>query len=205
MAKKSSTNKKGNNKEKDTKALKKKPSKNLKNQKDSKETMEENKNEFSRLVKIILIVTAIFAVFYVVTIIVTNKAEDARAKEEANNKSEEESEEVDIQYRDIMIGTMLNHGGTYYVLIQDKDEIRTDEYSALVLAVSSNEDSPSIYKANLTDTFNKKYLSKEENYYVDDISKFKVKGTTLVKIVDGKVAEAFDNYEAIKNKLTELS
>ena len=193
MAKKSKTNKKGN---KEVLINKKETKKDVKNG-------VEEKNEFMRLVKIILIVTAIFAVFYVVTIIVTNRAEAAKAKEEVAN--EEEKEDVDIQYRDIMIGTLLSKSGTYYVLIYDADEVRSDEYDALVLAVSSNEDSPKIYKANLTDSFNKKYLSKEENYYVDDISKFKVKGTTLVKVVDGKVDAAFDNYEAIKNKLKELS
>lgn len=203
MTKKTSTNKKGKKKNNiEAKKIKTTKAK-TKKTKETKAKQEE-KNEFSRLVKIILIVTAIFAVFYVVTIIVTNKAEEAKAKEETKT-GDEEKEEVDIQYRDIMIGTMLNQGGTYYVLIQDKDEIRSDEYNALVTAVSSNEDSPSIYRANLTDTFNKKYLSKEENYYVDDISKFKVKGTTLIKVVDGKVDAAFDNYDAIKNKLTELS
>ena len=162
----------------------------------------DEKNEFFRLIKIILIVTAIFGVFDVVTIVVTNKAEKAKVSEET---SEEKAEKTEIQYKNIMIGTMLNHTGTYYVLIQEADEIRSDHYDTLVTAVSSNPDSPDIYKANLTDSFNKKYLSKEENYYVDDISKFRVKGTTLIKVVDGKVDAAFDNYDAIKNKLTELS
>ena len=100
---------------------------------------------------------------------------------------------------------MLNHGGTYYVLIEQKDDNRVDEYKATIESIKSNEDAPIIYMANLTDSFNKKYLAKEPNYYVDDMSEFKVKGTTLVKITDNKVDSVYDNHDAIKNKLSELS
>lgn len=177
---------------------------NLKQDKNTKDETQDNKdtNEFKRLIKIILIVTAIFALFYIVTIIVTQKSDEVKIEREKENKTTEKAE---IQYENIIIGTMLNKSGTYYVLIEDADDNRTDEYDSLIDTIKSNEDSSNIYKANLTDSFNKTYLGKEENYYVSDIADFKVKGTTLVKISDGKIDSVYDNYDAIKNKLTELA
>lgn len=174
-----------------------KQDKNIQDESNTKDT-----NEFKRLLKIILIVTAIFALFYIVTIIVTQKSDEVKIEREKENK---ETEKAEIQYENIIIGTMLNKSGTYYVLIEDADDNRTDEYDSLVDTIKSNEDSSNIYKANLTDSFNKTYLGKEENYYVSDITDFKVKGTTLVKISDGKIDSVYDNYDAIKNKLTELA
>ena len=169
------------------------------NKKTENISISNDKNEFKRLLKIILIVSAIFIVFYGITILVTKQEKNTIKNE---NKT---SEKAQIQYDNIMIGTMLNHGGEYYVLIENSDDIRLTEYNSLIENIKNVEDSTTIYKANLTDSFNKPYIGKEEKYYVNDISEFKVKETTLVKIKDGKIEAAFDNYNAIKNKLKELS
>ena len=199
MAKGKQTNKKGQNK----KTYKTKNQKNRQMIKeDKKEETKQEQNEFKRLLKIVLIVTAVFGLFYVVTLVVTKKADDVRLEQKHSNKTIEKAE---IQYENIMIGTMLNHSGTYYVLIETKDDNRLDEYKSLIETIKNSENAPTIYKANLTDSFNKVYLGKEENYYVSDISEFKVKSTTLIKIVDGKIDSAYDNYDAIKNKLKELA
>ena len=182
------------------KNMKKEPLKDVKVEEQNNQ--ENDKKEFIRLLKIILIVTVIFMVFYGVTLFVTNKSDEVLTERATNNKTVEKAE---IQYDNIIIGTMLNYGGSYYVLIQGEDDSRLDEYSALIESIKENEDSLAIYQANLTDSFNKSYLGKEENYYVSDISEFKVKGTVLVKVVDGEIDTVLDNYDAIKNKLTELS
>lgn len=216
MAKRKTTNNKKNNENKNQnrKSNNKQSNKNIKNQKNNdklqnnqkqnkkNEVQVEQTNEFSRLIKITLIVTAIFAVFYVITIVVTKKADAIKID---NEKKNETIEKAEIQYENIMIGTMLNQSGTYYVLIEEDEDNRSSEYSSMIENAKSNEDAPKIYKANLTDSFNKVYLGKEENYYVSDISEFVVKGTTLVKIVDGKIDSVYDNYDAIKNKLKELA
>ncbi|MBR3362608.1 MAG: hypothetical protein IKG40_01630 [Bacilli bacterium] len=200
MAKGKSANKKGKNNISKNKTKKPTPKIETKTVKEEKPINEPN--EFKRLLKIIIIVTAIFALFYAITLIVTKKADDVKQEQKNENKT---SEKAEIQYENIMIGTMLNHDGTYYILIEGKDDNRLDEYNSLIEEIKSNDDAPNIYKANLTDSFNKVYLGKEENYYVDDISEFKVKTTTLIKVVDKKIDSAYDNYDAIKNKLTELA
>ena len=152
-------------------------------------------NELFKLVKIILIVTCIILVFYVITVIVTKKANEV-AKEKNSTKAE-------IQYDSIMIGAMLNIDGTYYVLIEDKDDIRLSEYSTLIQTIKANDDAPTIYTANLSSSFNKAYLSNESNYD-SDMTKFKVKGTTLVKVSNHKIQNVYDNYKSIVDKLDEL-
>ncbi len=158
-------------------------------------------DEMTRLFKIVLIITAIFIVFYGVTLLVTKKADEVN-----DNTSDQNNAQVtEIQYDNIMIGTMLNYGGTYYVLIEQADDTRSAEYTALIDTIKSADDAPTVYKANLTDSFNKDYLAKEENYYVENIADFKVTGTTLVQIENGKIKSVFDNYDAIKNKLKDLA
>ena len=124
MAEKKNINKKGTKKKNQVKKVdNKNVSESEKVEKQLKERFNEN-GELQRLLKIVLIVTAIFAMFYVVTIIVTNKSSEKKAELREKNM---EVEKAEIQYENIMIGTMLNYGGTYYVLISKKDEPRETE------------------------------------------------------------------------------
>jgi len=211
--KKKTTNKKSNeqkeniknnkNSEVETLETKKtKENKNNHNQKNKEvQNVESSSNEMIKLLKIVLIVTAIMLLFYGITLLVTNKADE---KLDAQQQEQTPSE-TPIQYENIMIGSLLNHKGTYYVLIEKDDDNRLAEYDSLIGTIKSSEDAPTIYKANLTDSFNKHYLGKEANYYVDDIAEFKVTGTTLIKVQDGKIISVHDNHDDIKNKLTDLS
>ena len=183
-------------------AKKENKNENKKENKKEKISIEEpsEKNEMGKLLKIVLIVTGIMIVFYGVTLVATNKSDEIIEK----NKEEAEKTEATIQYENIMIGSMLNYSGTYYVLIEDADDNRLAEYDSIITTIQSNEDAPNIYKANLTDSFNKTYLGKEQNYYTDDLGTFKVTGTVLVKVVDGKIKNVDDSHEAIKNTLDSL-
>lgn len=152
-------------------------------------------DELSKLIKIVLIVTGIMVIFYGVTVVVTKKANEAAL--EANKQKAE------IQYDSIMIGSMLNIDGSYYVLIEDENDVRASEYTNLLQIIKANDEAPTIYTANLGDSFNKNYLSNESNYD-SNLENFKVKGTTLIKISDHKIKETYDNYDSIIKKLEEL-
>lgn len=171
------------------------------NKKVEERKTENQSNEMINLLKIVLIVTGIMLVFYGLTLLVTKKSEDVLE----NKDTKEQVQKTEIQYKNIMIGTMLNHGGTYYVLIEEKDDNRIAEYDSLITTIESSEDAPRIYKANLTDSFNKNYLGKEQNYYVENLKDFKVTGTTLIKVKDGKIEVAKDTYDSIKNTLKEIA
>lgn len=188
-------------KTKENKKTNKKENKNNRKKSKEEQNTDSSSNEMIKLLKIVLIVTAIMLLFYGITLLVTNKADEKLD----NQQQEQTPSETPIQYENIMIGSLLNHNGTYYVLIEKDDDNRLAEYDSLIGTIKASEDAPTIYKANLTDSFNKNYLGKEANYYVDDIAEFKVTGTTLVKVQDGKIVSVHDNHDDIKNKLTELS
>ncbi len=152
-------------------------------------------DELSKLIKIVLAVTLIIIVFYGVTVVVTNKAKEAA--EEKNKQA------VEIQYDSIMIGSMLNIDGSYYVLIENDDDIRLSEYTTLIQTIKANDDAPTIYTADLSSTFNKSYLGEKSNYE-SNMENFKVTGTVLVRVSNHKISNVYDNYDAIIKKLEEL-
>ena len=151
--------------------------------------------EISKLIKIILIVTAVMVVFYGITVVVTKKASEV--------SQEQNSEKTEIQYDNIVIGSMLKIDGSFYVLIEDEDDQRLSEYETLKQTIAANPDAPTIYIAHLSDGFNSKYLGEESNYS-SDMTKFKVTGTTLVKIDNHKITETYDSYDEINKKMNEL-
>ena len=183
-----------------------KPEKEIKKQKEKKENIKQarkqlyynennDSNELSKLIKIVLIVTAIIVVFYGVTVVVTNKAKEAA--------EEENKEATEIQYDSIVIGSMLNINGTFYVLIEDQDDIRLNEYTTLIQTISASEDAPKIYTADLSSSFNEHYFSDKTNYD-SDMSKFRVKGTTLVRVSDHEITDVYDNHDSIVDELNSL-
>ena len=183
-----------------------KTEKEIKKQKEKKENIKQarkqlyynennDSNELSKLIKIVLIVTAIIVVFYGVTVVVTNKAKEAA--------EEENKEATEIQYDSIVIGSMLNINGTFYVLIEDQDDIRLNEYTTLIQTISASEDAPKIYTADLSSSFNENYLSDKANYD-SDMSKFRVKGTTLVRVSDHEITDVYDNHDSIVDELNGL-
>ena len=183
-----------------------KPEKEIKKQKEKKENIKQarkqlyynennDSNELSKLIKIVLIVTAIIVVFYGVTVVVTDKAKEAA--------EEENKEATEIQYDSIVIGSMLNINGTFYVLIEDQDDIRLNEYTTLIQTISASEDAPKIYTADLSSSFNEHYFSDKTNYD-SDMSKFRVKGTTLVRVSDHEITDVYDNHDSIVDELNNL-
>ena len=158
-------------------------------------TNESETTEITKLIKIVLIVTGIILIFYGVTTVVTKKATEA-AKEKNSTKAT-------IQYDNIMIGSMLNMDDTYYVLIEDENDKKLDEYKTSLQTISATEEAPRIYTANLEDSFNKVYLSSEENY-TDNLEEFKCKGTILIKVSNHKIEQTYDTYDSISKKLNEL-
>ena len=164
-----------------------------------KTTMVKNDSEITKLIKIVLIVTAIMVVFYGITLLVTKN----QKSDSFDNKTA--SEKAVIQYDDIMIGTMLNKDhDNYYVLIKEDDDNRVIEYETLMKLIASKTDAPKIYTANLTDSFNKKYLAKEANES-NDMEDFRVSGTTLVEIKDGEIANTYSDHDSIAEELNALA
>lgn len=152
-------------------------------------------NEIGKLIKVVLIVTAVIIVFYFVTSFVTKKANSV--------KNEKSKEKVTIQYDNLIIGSMLNKDGEYYVLIEKDEDEHLSEYTTSIQMIGINDDALKIYIANLTDSFNKVYLADEANYD-SDLTNFRVKDTTLIRVDNHQIQETFDDYDSIKAKLESL-
>lgn len=155
-------------------------------------------DEIIKLIKIVLLVTVIMLVFYFITTIVTRKANAIKTV-----RNTVTNEKAEIQYDNLIIGSMLNIDGTYYVLIEKNEDEKLTEYQTLLQMIEANDEAPKIYTASLDNSFNSSYLSDEINYD-SDLSVFKVKGTALVKVSEHRIVEVFDNYEDIKAELDDL-
>lgn len=155
-------------------------------------------DEMSKLLKIVLIVTGVMIIFYGLTTLITKKVNAVKTA-----KLGKSSVKASIQYDSVIIGSMLNMEGHYFVLIEKENDDNSSEYDTLLKSIEANDEALKVYTADLSSSFNKKYLDKESNYD-SDLSKFKVKDTTLVEIEDHKIKDTFDSYDSIKGKLDEL-
>lgn len=158
----------------------------------------DSSDEISKLMKIVLLVTGIMIIFYGVTVLVTRKVNAVKTAKLGQNNGD-----ASIQYDSVIIGSMLNMDGKYFVLIQESDDNHLDEYSNTLKSIKANDDAPKVYTSDLNSSFNKMYLDKE-TIESSDLSEFKVKGTTLVEIDDHKIVSTYDDYDSIKKKLEEL-
>lgn len=148
----------------------------------------ENEYKIENLIKIILIVIIIIVVFYGLTIIITN----------GNNESTQESiESSEIQYEEILIGSIYEQKETeYYVLVELESDYLT--LSSAVNSYRKKEDAMKLYICNLNNGFNKKYLG--------DVSDFTTKyptfsKSTLLKIVNKQIVEYTEGTDDIQKKL----
>lgn len=130
----------------------------------------------------------IFA-FYLLTLYITNK----------NNDSKEEKEESIIQSEKIIVGESLNRSDKEYIVLfyygsnEDMDSVFTEYKGKSLLP---------IYKVDMDDGFNRKYISSEgSNTSPSKASEFKIVGSTLIKVSDGKVVDYIEGEDSIRNYL----
>ena len=102
-----------------------------------------------------------------------------------NSKKEPTKEEAKIQYDEILASdTFKMNDDEYYVLFYDFDGPEAVYYDYLFSEYASKKDNH-IYKVDLGNAFNKKYVSNETNIYANNINELKVKDATLIKISYG--------------------
>lgn len=148
-------------------------------------------SEYKNLITLIIVIATVFLVFYILTLTFTKKNHDDIFNNELNAS--------EIQYDEIIIGSMFNKDGEYYVLLIDKDDVYKEIFNSYV---TSLKEKVKIYTVDLSSAFNKKYISDEYSYSKDD---FKTKGTLLIKINNNEIKEHYESKEDILNKLKDLS
>ena len=146
-------------------------------------------------IKIILIILVIVCVFSLITSFVTNKK---------NNKTN--SNEVTIQYKEIIAGNILNvSNDEYYVLLEFENDKYNTLYETYLTNYASKEKALPYYKVDMSKGFNKSYISTDKpNLDTDIPSELKFTETTLLKIKSKKIVEKYYTNDAIIKALEQL-
>lgn len=159
--------------------------------KKNKVKMEKYENDDVKLVKkliVILIVVVLVAVgFYFLT-------------DKVVMKEETEDKQVEINYDNATIGTILNRPyDEYLVLLYNSEESEAAYYSTLL----SNYDGESkIYFVDLSLKSSEDYIGEKSSGVFKSIKDAKFSGPTLLEIKDGKVSSFLETKEEIKKALS---
>ena len=141
------------------------------------------------------VVLGVFLIFYLLTVAIGNKNRGLNTKEP-------EKEEAKIQYYEILgDSTFVMKPEEYYVMFYDFDDPEASYLDFLFTQYAGVEDHY-MYKVDLGKKFNAKYISDKSNSKATKASELKIKGTTLIKIKNGKIVEYTEGAaQVIANKL----
>lgn len=97
-------------------------------------------------------------------------------------------EETKFDYEFITMGTVLNRKEkTYYVIFDNyKTSITENTYINDLL---KSQDKYTIYKVDMNENENKKYISEEANKKAKTVNDIKINGLTLIKVTNGKIVD----------------
>lgn len=157
----------------------------------------ENQNiEMGNLFKIILIILVFFGIFYILTYYIQKNNDN-----EQNNFNENSSVPI-IQYEEILIGNMLEQNESeYYVLIVQDEDYKTRYKDYLKQYGNQNK----FYYSYINNGLNGRYISDSSNLNVSNVSEFRIKENTLLKISSKKVIESYEGNSKIMEKFIELN
>lgn len=141
--------------------------------------------EYMKVIKVAIVVILILALTWFVTALVSGEIE-------FGNK-EEETEEVSIQYDEIIAGQIFNRvEKEYYVLLFNFTDTFASHYLSLIDAYDTEEDSLPFYIVDLEKKVNLQYVLQEGEGLTEkpsSLAKFKATNPTIVRIKNGKVVE----------------
>ena len=127
--------------------------------------------------KIILWLLIILIGFTLITMYVTRDK-----KEKPSN---------DIQYTNIIVGSILNRSEEdYFVLVEKEDDTNIQSYQTMIDKYNNKDEHSRFYIVLLSDPFNASYVADEANLSVEKITDIRFSETTLLHIKDGKITSA---------------
>ena len=151
-------------------------------------------NEISKLFNIFTGVSILFIVFYLITSVVTKKPEVVQ------------QEVVDIQYEEILVGTLLDQKeSSYYVLATLEDDLSNNLLELYTTKYSEKEGALPVYKINLNSVFNKTFISDTSKLNITNIEEIKFSKPTLLLIKDKKITSVYETSDKIISQLKILT
>lgn len=129
----------------------------------------------------LFIVVAVILIFYGITVLLTNN-------KEKETSVPNDSNEAVIQYDEIIVGEIYNQSESEYYVLAYNDNSNSQEYISNLNTYSELEGATKSYEIDLTNAFNKKYVSSESDFE----GQFPIfSETTLVKVVNKQIVETY--------------
>ena len=122
------------------------------------------------------------------------------------DKSKDNYTEGVINYDSVIIGNMLNRPyDEYYLLAFSSENLQQNYYEALMNKYKSKEKSLKIFKIDLNNELNKKYVAEEKGKIsskFESLENLKLGEITLIKVKNKKVIKFITNIDDIVKELT---
>lgn len=151
--------------------------------------------QFKSFIIIVVVLLVLSVMLYLITNLVI--------KEEKTEKQTEEETTVEIQQEKILMGQLLNRPeDEYYVLAYIKDDQFMQLYETYLNKIKSGDDGVAVYKVDLNEGLNKKYVQDDTNIN-DDLNDLSVSDTVLFKISDKKIDSYYVGHDEIIEYLKE--
>ena len=153
------------------------------NRKQRRKLKQSRDDEYVQSTKSIIItlgiVLGVLLLFYLLTVAINNKHRGLNTKEK-------EKTEASIQYNEILgDNTFTQTPEEYYVLFYDFDDPEA-VYLDYLYNTYANVEGNYIYKVDLGNKMNEKFVSEESNSKASKAGELKIKGTTIIKIRNKK-------------------
>lgn len=167
-----------------------------KNVKSVKKEIEDKK--FSGEAKHILIVSLsvllFLGLFYLITVVILN---------DNTSKSNDDVIEAEFQRDEILIGTSFSvKDSEYFVLYYETDDEEVGgDLTSLVSTYRSSNAKPYVYTVDMSNALNSAFNSDDANRNATKPSELAIDGPTLIRFVDGEIAEYIEGVEKINKTL----
>lgn len=149
-------------------------------------------------ISILITVLALLGTMYLITHLIVNKGILSKGYEPPI------LEAAVIDYETSTIGTVFTkQDKEYYVLFDYFTSVsKKNSYIESILPIyNAKKDMPQLYKVDLNQSINEKYISTKSNIKANRSLDLKIKGVTLIKIKNGKNILYLDDIDKIAEEL----
>ena len=147
------------------------------NRKNNTEVVDEINYEPKKVLKIIIIMVITLGVFYLLTLGILSKKDSVYGKINSS-----------IQYNKILVGQSFNQKRKEYLVLyynSKKDDM--DTIHTLISNYNDKKDKVFLYTVDMSEAFNKQFISDESNTNPTTAEELKIAGVTLIHFKDNKV------------------
>lgn len=153
-------------------------------------TLTEDFSIKSKIITTIVLLLMLVGVYFLTTKIVEKQNNDEDSSTTINVR-----EDNDINYSDIE----NIKDSSYYLLLYNEEDENNSNYDTYINSLKYSNYSVEFYYINLSKDENKGILGDEEK--LDDLTKLKIKDTTLIYVEDSEIKNTYVGSENILNQL----